>query len=405
MKIIYLHQYFNTPKMSGGTRSYEMARHLVDKGHEVNMVTSCREEDDRKDWFITDESGIKVHWLPVPYSNNMGYAERLRAFFRFAWRAARKAASLQADVVFATSTPLTIALPGAYAAHRQNIPMVFEVRDLWPEIPIAIGVLKNPILQFFAKKLERFAYNRSQAIVTLSSGMRDGVIREGFPQERITVIPNISDLDHFQPNQKCGLAFRERNKISKEVILVVYTGTFGRINGVSYLIRMAAELKNDKQIYFLTVGDGQEFDSVKELAIELGCLGHNLKMLPSVPKTEIYGVLAAADVATSLVIPLPELEANSANKFFDGLSAGCCMAINHGGWQADLLLSSGAGLQLDSLPKIGALQLQSFIEHKDNLTKAGQKARLLAEQKFSRDKLTSSLENILINVHQSSNYT
>jgi thioesterase domain-containing protein len=113
MKITYLHQYFNTPSMSGGTRSYEMAKRLVAKGHEVNMITSWREDDGRKGWFETEEAGIRVHWLPVPYSNKMGFRERINAFIRFAFGAARKAASLPADLVFATSTPLTIALSGA----------------------------------------------------------------------------------------------------------------------------------------------------------------------------------------------------------------------------------------------------------------------------------------------------
>src|SRR5699024_5606020 len=111
MKIIYLHQYFNTPDMAGGTRSYEMARRLVAWGHEVHMVTSWREPTDKHGWFTSVEAGIQVHWLPLPYGNYMGYRERIQAFLLFAWKAARKAASIPADVIFATSTPLTIAIP------------------------------------------------------------------------------------------------------------------------------------------------------------------------------------------------------------------------------------------------------------------------------------------------------
>lgn len=121
--------------MPGGTRSYEMARRLVAMGHEVNMVTSWREPDGRKDWFTTEQSGIKVHWLPVRYSNCMPYNQRIASFFKFAFCATYKAASLPADVVFATSTPLTIALPGICASLFRRVPMVFEVRDLWPAIP------------------------------------------------------------------------------------------------------------------------------------------------------------------------------------------------------------------------------------------------------------------------------
>ena len=116
MRITYLHQYFNTASMAGGTRSYEMARRLVAMGHEVNMITSWRQRDGRKDWFTSDEAGIHVRWLPVPYSKHMSYNQRIASFFKFAWGAARKAASLPADVVFATSTLLTIAQAGVYAA-------------------------------------------------------------------------------------------------------------------------------------------------------------------------------------------------------------------------------------------------------------------------------------------------
>ena len=154
MRITYLHQYFNTSSMPGGTRSYEMARRLVAMGHEVNIITSWRTPDNRKDWFVTNESGAQVHWLPVNYSNHMSYNERIKSFIKFAWFAARKAASLPTDVVFATSTPLTIALPGAYAARRLQVPMVFEVRDLWPELPIAIGALKNPVMRWMATARE-----------------------------------------------------------------------------------------------------------------------------------------------------------------------------------------------------------------------------------------------------------
>jgi UDP-N-acetylglucosamine:LPS N-acetylglucosamine transferase len=143
MKIIYLHQYFNTPTMVGSTRSYEMARRLVAYGHEVHMITSWREDDGRKNWFKTEENGINVHWLPVPYSNEMGFYERIKAFVKFALGSAKKAIELKGDIVFATSTPLTIAVPGIIASKINRIPMVFEVRDLWPEVPVALGILRG----------------------------------------------------------------------------------------------------------------------------------------------------------------------------------------------------------------------------------------------------------------------
>jgi hypothetical protein len=113
MKILYLHQYFNTPAMSGGTRSYEMARRLVAAGHEVDMITSWREPIAKKGWFEQRVDGIRVHWLPVQYANHMNYYQRIAAFFSFALRAGNRATELGGDIVFATSTPLTICYKGS----------------------------------------------------------------------------------------------------------------------------------------------------------------------------------------------------------------------------------------------------------------------------------------------------
>lgn len=398
MIITYLHQYFNTPSMSGGTRSYEMARRLVAMGHEVNMVTSWREDDGRNGWFETAEAGIRVHWLPVPYSNTMGFKERVSAFFRFAWGAAKKAASLPADVVFATSTPLTIALPGAYAAKRQKVPMVFEVRDLWPELPIAVGALRNPAIQFAARKLERFAYKKSERIVALSPGMKDGVVRAGYPAKKVAVIPNSSDLDLFDPEKADKNKFLDARPELHGHPLVVYTGTMGLINGVEYLpLIAAAALDGGSEMRFAVVGGGNQEQKVRGIATQLGVLIKNFFMYPPVSKHDMPNILAAADIALSLFLDLKPMWNNSANKFFDALASGTPVAINYGGWQAELLEENGAGIVLPpNDPGRAAKILSDFVADKSRLKKAGQAARELAEERFSRDKLANELERVLL---------
>jgi glycosyltransferase involved in cell wall biosynthesis len=198
MKILYLHQYFSTPEMSGRTHSYEMAKHFVQQGHEVHMVTSWRESSVNTSWLSDNIKGIHVHWLPVECTNKMSFPNRIKAFLKFVIKSANKTVSIKADIIFATSTPLTIALPAVYAAKIQKIPMVFEVRDLWLELPIAMGVLKNPLVRFLVGHLELFSYNNSQAINALSPGMKDGVIKTGFfPPSRVSVIPNSSNIAMF----------------------------------------------------------------------------------------------------------------------------------------------------------------------------------------------------------------
>jgi glycosyltransferase involved in cell wall biosynthesis len=396
MIITYIHQYFNTPAMTGSTRSYEFARRFVQAGHQVHMITSCRDTGDGQGCRVTVEDGITVHWLPVPYSNFMSYRDRILAFLRFAWSASREAARIDADVVFATSTPLTIAIPAIYASWRRAVPMVFEVRDLWPEMPIAVGALRNPVLKWLAKRLELFAYRNASLIVALSPGMRSGILANGYPAGRVMVVPNCSDLDRFHPDAVARGRFRAQHGIPQDAVLMTYAGTFGKINGVAYFVRLAERLRDDARIHFLTVGDGAEFSEVARLAETIGVRDRNLTMLPKVPKAQMFEVLAATDIAISTVIPLKELEANSANKVFDGMAAGCCIAINHGGWQADLLSSSGAGFQLSFDMDEAASQLRSWLDAPERIAAAKRAARKLAEEDFSRDRLAAELEQALL---------
>jgi glycosyltransferase involved in cell wall biosynthesis len=325
----------------------------------------------------------------------MGYRSRVGAFLKFAMSAARRAANLEGDVVFASSTPLTIALPAAYAAWRKRIPMVFEVRDLWPEMPIAVGALKNPLLRLAARWLERFAYTQSARVVALSPGMAAGVARSGYPGERIEVVPNGSDIAFFVRNIERGRALRQRLGISDEKIVVGYAGTLGRINGVGYLVHVAAALKADQRFVFLLIGEGQEREEIETAAREHGVLNGNLIMRGKIAKAEMADVFSTFDVATSLFLPIPEMESNSANKFFDALAAGCCVAINYGGWQAELLNESGAGVRLSSNPQLAARQLQSLAEDPERLKAAGLEARRLAVERFSWDELAARVESVL----------
>lgn len=399
MRVIYLHQYFNTPKMGGGTRSFEMARRLVDKGHSVTLITSCRDQSSSKEWFVTDEAGINVHWLPVPYSNDMSYKSRLYAFCKFATKAAVHAARLEGDVIFATSTPLTIAVPAIYAAKRLRIPMVFEVRDLWPEAPIVMGALRNPIMIYLARKLERIAYHNSHRIVALSPGMAEGITKTGYPRERVRVIPNSCDLDLFTASLEKSEAFRKQHPELGDGPIVLYAGTLGRVNAVEYMVHLAKKVdKLLPKARFVIIGSGSERDNVRKLAVRTGVLNRNLFMYDRCSKEKISNAFSAASIVTSFVAPIRELDKNSANKFFDGLAAGRALAINYGGWQADLIHEHQIGLVLSHCISESAHDLVHLLQDRKRLEIAGANARLVAEAKFSRDRLAQELESVLLEV-------
>lgn len=398
VNIVYLHQYFNTPAMSGSTRSFEVAKRLVAKGHKVSVVTSVRLEAGVGQWSVTNEAGVEVHWLPVPYSNHMNYQERIKSFLRFAYESARRAASIPGDLIFATSTPLTIAIPGVFAAKRLTVPMVFEVRDLWPEVPIAIGALKNPVLRLPAQWLERWAYRNSEAVVALSPGMRDGVVRAGYDRARVAVIPNSSDNADFEVGEERRVAWRANRPWLGNRPLLTYPGTFGRVNGVDYIVPIAGRLKEiAPEVRILLIGDGAEKAAVQRMAAEAGVLNVNLFVEDSVPKAQMPDVFAGSDMICSFVIDIPELFANSANKVFDTFAAARPILINHGGWQAEIIGQTGCGLVTEGLSAEAAAQvLAERLQDPVWLAQAGKAAKRLATERFDRDVLVDQLNEVLI---------
>ena len=398
MRIVYVHQYFLTPQMPGGTRSYEWARRLVRQGHEVHVVTAdILAPKGSRLWRTSEIEGITVHWLPVPYSNEQSYARRVWAFLRFMLWSSVKSTALKPELVLATSTPLTVAVPGIVASRLRRVRFVFEVRDLWPELPIQVGALRDPVSRGLARALARLAYRSAAHIVALSPGMAAGVRSYGIAADRVTVVPNASDLELFAGGAEDGRQLRAAHPWLGDRPLVVYAGTFGIANDVEWLVRLAEAVRPiDADVRFLLVGDGRRLAAVRDLARERGLLDSTVFVHDPVPKAQMPGILAAADVAASVFAPLPGMVDNSANKFFDALAAGRPVLLNYGGWQADLVREHGAGLVVDRDDLDGsARELVSLLRDGETLATSGKAARALAEQQFSRETLFETFEAVV----------
>lgn len=404
MRILYLHQYFNTPQTAGSTRSYEMARRLVADGHEVIMLTSAASLGQSwapsGGWRDYEVDGIKLKVLSVSYSNAMPFARRIKAFLHFAFGAAWHVRKFKTDVVFATSTPLTIIIPGLAAKFWHRIPLVFEVRDLWPELPIAVGALRTPVLRWAARALEWIAYHAAAHVVALSPGMAEGVMRRGIPAAKVTVIPNSCDVDLFDVPSERGDRVREQLGLAPQQPLIVYTGSFGLVNGVDYLVDVALAMRRiAPHVRFLLVGKGAKYDAVRLQAERAGVLDETLWVWPALPKEQVPDLLAAATLATSLVVPLKPMWNNSANKVFDAFAAGKPIAINYEGWQADLLRREKAGVVIPpDEPDEAARILADFVYDPARLHEASIAARKLAYEVFNRDLLYLQLAQVLRDV-------
>ena len=406
MKIIYFHQYFNTPSMPGGTRSYEFARRLVSMGHEVNMITSYRGTKIKK-YFITKEKGIKVHWIPIYYSNYLSFSNRIFAFIKFAWLSYFKAKDLSADLVFASSTPLTISIPGILISKKKNIHLVFEVRDLWPAVPIALKVLKNYFICCLAKCLENFVYSYAKAIIVLSPTMKKTIISNNkILSSKIAVIPNGSDLIEFKYSSKLEKDFRKKRRWLGTNPLLLYAGTFGKVNNLKYAVNLAFALnKINSNIKILLVGDGIEKNRLIEESKKKRVFQYNIFFEDSAPKYKMREYFSAATVCASFVINVKETWANSANKFFDTLASGKPIFLNHGGWMYDIVNYNNLGIAVynETISKV-AKRLDSFMNNKTLMQKSRQNSLAVAKKLFNREILAKNFEHVLVSTKNSERF-
>lgn len=397
-----LNQYFTTPSENGGTRSFETARRLVAMGHEVEVLTSDCSGEGKFRWSMKLEEGIKVHRFPIKYSNHMGFLRRMFAFFIFAFVASSKTTAIQAAIVFASSTPLTIAIPGVFASRMKKVPLVFEVRDLWPEVPIAMGIIKYPLAKFLARSLESWAYANSSAVIALSPDMKRGVVKSGFPASNVAVIPNACDFDLFAADEESADRFFQTRQNLRGRPILLYPGTFGAVNDVRYAVNLASKLLAiGSDVLILLIGEGREKDLVTAQARFLGVLGVNLFIEDAVPKKDVAGVFSSATCVANLVAPIPALYANSANKFFDALAAQKPVLLNFNGWMTKLVTEWGCGIDTSGISLESAAEKVHFMLHDDEwLSSARVEAGKLAQKYFSRGRLIESLDEVFRAVHR-----
>jgi glycosyltransferase involved in cell wall biosynthesis len=400
LDVLYFHQYFATRRRSTATRSYELARRLVDRGHRVTIVSrDTRRLEAGRDSkppgrFVARErvDGIDVLFLNVPYANRYPTPVRLASFTAFTV-AAGVAGALERkpDVVFASSTPLTIGIAGLATARLKRVPFVFEIRDLWPAVPVQLGALRNKPAVRSAEWLERRLYEGAERIVVLSEGAQQDLERRGVPSEKLALIPNAADLDVFRPGI-VDEGFRARHGLEGRFV-ALYAGAMGRANGLDQLVDAADKLRGTR-VTIVALGDGGERPGLERRVRELGL--ENLLFLPPVAKEQLAGIVGAADVTLTIFAAYPVLETNSPNKFFDSLAAGKPVVVNLDGWLRRLVEENDAGVWVPAGdPSALAGRLAELADDDARVERMGRNARALAEREFSRDLMAERLARTL----------
>ena len=395
MKILYLYQYFSTEQGSWGTRAYEFSRRWVREGDQVTMVTSVYDKSDLNPKGLIDRletDGIDVRVVNVKLSNKHGLLMRVLTFMAYTMVASAFALFARADVVLASSGPLTIGIPGLVARWIRRRPLVFEIRDLFTEGVRQLGIVRSGLGLWALQTLETRCCKAANEVVALSPGMAEWVHRHA-PKARVHIIPNAADIELFgTPPRRPPTPAPDRHQDHR---WAVYAGTLGRANQCEVLLDVAEMLqRQESSARILLIGDGSERARLQQES-EDRRLTH-IRFIDLMPRSSLSAWLAEATMTLLIFRPLPVLDTTSPNKLFDSLAAGVPVIQTTQGWIRDLLEKEQCGLTVDGQ---NATDLASAIERiatDETLREAmSQNARRVALEQFDRNTLSDQMRAVL----------
>ncbi len=392
MKIVYLHQFYITPKEAGGTRSYYLSQALSNAGHDVVMITSNIKH---RDWpFLKRESHGKVRILYINnhYDPRMGKLARIVSYLRFviissfyAWR------ERDVDMVYASSTPITIGLPALLCRWRSKSRFVFELRDLWPDVPYELGYIKSRVLYRTLKAYEHYLYRKADRIITISEGIKHHVGDEW--THKTMSVPFGANIDLFSSAKnsswKSAKGIQARH-------LYVMSGAISVSTGMEYLISVAQELqeRGERDIHIAIIGTGSARPALEARIAELELA--NLSLHKPVAIEHLNEVYASADGGIILFGAASGIHRFTAspNKFFDYIAAGLPLFFNFDGPLKDEIIREGIGVHSPS-DNPGAMADALSAHSRSTKGKVAESVRIrnFAEENYDRKALLRGLRN------------
>lgn len=385
--ILLIHQVFRTAKEGGGTRHYELLRRAVDAGVNVTVVASrVGYLDGRADTGPSeiDVDGMKIRYAAMLTNIHRSFFQRLMAFLSFMMSSVWSGLGAgRVDVVIGTTPPLFQALAAWCVSLLRWKPFVLEVRDLWPDFAIEMGILKNPFFIWLGRRLECFLYARANHIVVNSPAFIDYLTEQrGIARSKITLVPNGVDIEMFDPDargQSKRAAWNAGDRFT-----VTYAGAMGPANDIPVIVRAAERLRDDDRIQFILVGDGKDRESSLQLVSEKGLT--NVYWAGVVSKEDMKEVLAASDACLATLMDIPMFRTVYPNKVFDYMAAGRPTILGIGGVIQDVVEACEGGIVFppgnDEALASAVLQL---VNDREAAAAMGRRARDHVASNFERE--------------------
>lgn len=401
MHILLIHQAFAALDEPGGTRHHELARFLASKGHKVTVIaspvsylTGTAPSVSAKMKGDSVSSGITILRAYTYQALHKSFVHRVLAFFSFMVSSFFTGLGVKnVDVVWGTSPPIFQGVTAWLLARLKGAKFLFEVRDLWPDFAIAVGVLKSPTLIKLSLWLERFLYRRADQMMVNSPGYVEHV--KGRGARSVELIPNGADPEMFNPLDN-GHVFRQKNNL-KNKFAVLYAGAHGISNDLTVALEAAKLLEKDFKYHFVFLGDGKEKANLMAYAAQLGL--KNVTFLPPVPKTGMATALAGADACLAILKPLEEYKTTYPNKVFDYMAAGRPVILAIDGVIREVVENATCGVFAQpGNPEALAEAVARLAANRDEALRMGLAGRTYLETYFSREALATKLERLITSI-------
>ena len=394
MTIVYFYQYFTTPKGSYGTRVYEFTKNWVERGHKVIVVTSPYAKSDiRASKFLETQTidGITLKIINVSIDNKHSFARRIYSFLVYTFFSIFYALTLKCDLVIASSGPITVGIPGLVAKIFRRKKFVFEVRDLWPEGPIELGVLKNKLIQKMSYAFEKNFYKSSNLIVALSPGMKSN-ITDRFPKTNTISVTNSANIKLFSSPKQ---TITHPQLIGKK--FAIYTGNIGMVNNSELLYRTAKKLRQEgrEDIVIVLIGDGHQ---KKELLKKSEGL-NTILFLDLMPKVELVNYIKNALVSLIPLNDTPMLSTSSPNKLFESMAAGIPVIQTTNGWIKKMLQETKSGFTVSPIKEDELFDKLVFLaDNEIDAKDIGKRGFEFARRNFDKNILSKRMIKAIENI-------
>ncbi len=398
MHILIIHQAFASLDEPGGTRHFEFARLLAARGHRVTVVASDVSyiTGARSALSAASEAtsatppGVRILRARVYAAHHKSFVHRMLAFFSFMISSFWIGLWLrEVDLVWGTSPPIFQGVTAWLLARLKRSRFLFEVRDLWPEFAIAVGVLRNPLLIAASEWLERLLYRQADCVIVNSPGFVEHV--RGLGARRVEMVPNGADPAMFDADAD-GADFRHQHDWGDKFV-GLYAGAHGMSNDLEVLLDAAALLR-DSAIQIVLIGDGKDKPGLVSRARDLGLA--NISFLPAVPKSEMATVLAGADAGIAILRPIEAYKTTYPNKVFDYMAAGRPVLLAIDGVIREVVEAAGCGLFVEPGDAAAfAEAARALASDRSRARAMGMKGKAYLDQHFSREKIAEDLIQVL----------